>query len=206
MQLGGAFSREFTTREKILLGILAVMLILVVYFYAVDIPLRNQEESLTAQKESLTVQAEAMDARVAEYRNMKYELENMPANTPRMESYNNRTNEINFLNDLLSDTANYSVGFSPVTVDGNQVRRAFTLTFTCGSYAQAMDLFARLVNSRYRCLVSDVSVSSVDNGTALDGAVSVSASATFYETLVDKTTDAGLPAVEPVVEETETEE
>ncbi|MCR4797450.1 MAG: type II secretion system protein M [Lachnospiraceae bacterium] len=206
MKLDGRLSREFTTTEKILLGILAVLLILVVYFYAVDMPLRNQEQNLNSQKASLTVEADALEAKVAEYRRMKQEIENMPADTPSMESYNNRTNEINFLNDLLANTANYSVGFSPVTVSGNQVRRDFTITYTCASYAEAMDLFSRLVNCKYRVLVKDASCSSVDSGTALDGAVSVSATATFYETLVDKTTDAGLPAPEPAAVTPETVE
>jgi Tfp pilus assembly protein PilO len=199
-------SKDFTQREKILLVILAILLVLVFYYYAVDMPLRNQEEILNSQKSALETDVQVAEAKVAEYEKMEETLKNLDANASRMESYNNRTNEINFLNDLLAKTSAYSIGFSPVTVEGNQVRREFSLSYTCGSYSEAMDLLKQLSQCKYRCLISDVSCAPVNTNTALNGAVNVSANATFYETLVNKTTEAGLPEAEPEEQTTTAEE
>lgn len=199
-------SKDFTQREKVLLVILAILLVLVFYYYAVDMPLRNQEEVLNSQKSVLETDVQIAEAKVAEYEKMEETLKNLGDDANRMESYNNRTNEINFLNDLLAKTTAYSIGFSPVTVEGNQVRREFSLAYTCGSYSEAMDLLKKLSQCKYRCLISDVSCAPGDTNTALKGAVNVSVNATFYETLVNKTTDAGLPEPEPVAENETTEE
>lgn len=191
-------SKDFTQREKILLTVLGILLVLVFYYYAVDMPLRNQEETLNARKSVLETDVQIAEAKVLEYEKMEETLKNLGSDATRMESYNNRTNEINFLNDLLANTTAYSIGFSPVTVEGNQVRRQFSLSYTCGSYSEAMNLLERLSKCKYRCMLTDVSCAPVDTNTALNGAVNVSVNATFYETLVGKTTDAGLPEVEPV--------
>ena len=197
-------SRDFTQREKILLAILGVMLVLVFYYYAVDMPLRNQEDALEAQKANLEIEVQTAEAKVLEYQQMEQTLKNLGSDATKMESYNNRTNEINFLNDLLASTSAYSISFSPVTVDGNQVRREFSLAYTSSSYVEAMDILEKLSGCKYRCLISDVSCAPVSSNTALTGAVNVTANATFYETLVDQTTDAGLPEVEVSTEGVET--
>lgn len=197
-------SRDFTKREQILLIILGLLLVLVVYYYLVDIPLRSETQRLESERVGLEADVVVAEAKVAEYQQMEKQLKKLGNSATYMESYNNRTNEINFLNDLLSSTAAYSISFSPVTVDGNQVRREFQLAYTCGSYSQAMDILGKLTYGHYRCLISDVGCAPVQNSnSALTGAVNVTVSATFYETLVGKNTDAGLPEVVTV---TETEE
>ena len=198
-------SRDFTKREQILLIILGLLLVLVVYYYLVDMPLRSQTQELESRKAGLETDVTIAEAKVAEYEKMEEDLKRLGSKASYMESYNNRTNEINFLNDLLSSTSAYSVNFSPVTVDGNQVRREFQMAYTCSSYSEAMDILGKLTYCKYRCLISDVGCAPVQNSnTALTGAVNVTVKATFYETLVGKNTDAGLPEMEPEqpVEET----
>lgn len=197
-------SRDFTKREQILLIILGLLLVLVVYYYLVDMPLRSETQRLESERVGLEADVAVAEAKVAEYQRMEEQLAKLGNSATYMESYNNRTNEINFLNDLLSSTSAYSISFSPVTVEGNQVRREFQLAYTCGSYSQAMDILGKLTYGHYRCLISDVGCAPVQNSnSALTGAVNVTVSATFYETLVGKNTDAGLPEVATV---TETEE
>ncbi len=193
-------SREFTTREKVLLLILGILLVLVVYYYLVDIPLRSQKESLTSQLEGLQTDYQITDAKYHEYLKMKEDMEKVTADTSIMASYNNRSEEIAFLDDLFKNTRQYSVSFSPVTVEGDQIRRAFTVSFTAASYDQAVKILKELADCHYRCIISDISCSGNDEN-ALNGAVTISCGAVFYETMVDRTTDAGLPVIEqaPVV-------
>ncbi len=194
-------SRDFTKREQVLLIILGLLLVLVVYYYLVDLPLRNETQRLESERVGLEADVTVAEAKVAEYQRMEEQLAKLGNSATYMESYNNRTNEINFLNDLLSSTAAYSISFSPVTVEGNQVRREFQLAYTCGSYSQAMDILGKLTYGHYRCLISDVGCAPVQNSnSALTGAVNVTVSATFYETLVGKNTDAGLPEAVTVPE------
>ncbi len=198
-------SRDFTKREQVLLIILGLLLVLVVYYYLVDMPLRSETERLESQKAGLETEVMIAETKVAEYQKMEADLAALGDSATYMESYNNRTNEINFLNDLLSSTGAYSINFSPVTVDGNQVRREFQLAYTCSSYSQAMDILGKLTYGHYRCLISDVGCAPVQNSnSALTGAVNVTVNATFYETLVGKNTDAGLPEVASTTETTET--
>ena len=194
-------SREFTTREKILLLVLAILLVLVVYYYLVDMPFRSQKETLTAEMQTLQVDYDTTHAKYLEYLRMKQDMEQVTEETSIMASYNNRSEEIAFLDRLFRNTLQYSVGFSPVTVEGDQIRRAFTVSFTAKSYDQAVKILEKLADCHYRCIISDISCSGSGDA-ALDGAVTVSCGAVFYETMVDRTTDAGLPVVTaPIVTE-----
>ena len=192
-------SRDFTQKERILLIVLAVLLLVVFYYYVVDMPLRDQKAELESRKSSVESELTIANAKVEEYEKMAKDLKKMNGDASKMESYNNRTNEINFLNDLLANTSSYSINFEPVTVDKNQVRREFQLAYTCGSYDEAITILEKLSKCKYRCLISDVGCASVNTNTAITGAVNVTVNATFYETLVGKTTDAGLPEVEEQV-------
>lgn len=201
-------SRDFTKREQILLIILGILLVLVVYYYLVDMPLRSQTQELESKRSELEAEVTVAQAKVAEYEQMEADLAKLGSSATYMESYNNRTNEINFLNDTLASTQAYSISFSPVTVEGNQVRRQFQLAYTCDSYTEAMDILGKLTYGHYRCLISDVGCAPVQNSNStLTGAVNVTVNATFYETLVGKNTDAGLPeeAVTPETEGGETD-
>ncbi len=189
-----SLSREFTTREKILLLILAILLVLVVYYYMVDIPLRSQKDSLTSEISAAQSEYDITHAKYNEYLKMQADMEKVTEETSVMASYNNRSQEIAFLNDLFKNTLQYSVGFSPVTVEGDQIRRAFTVSFTAASYKQAEKILKKLADCNYRCIISDITCSG--NGEeALDGPVTISCGAVFFETMVDRTTDAGLPVI-----------
>ena len=188
-------SREFTTREKVLLLILAILLVLVVYYYLVDLPLRSQKEQLLSQQQQLTTEYELVHAKYQEYLKMQEDMSHITEDTSVMESYNNRSAEIAFLDKLFSHTRQYSVGFSPVTVTGDQIRRNFSVTYTAKSYEQAVKILEKLADCQYRCVINDISCTGEDDRT-LDKAVTISCGATFFETMVERNTDAGLPEVE----------
>lgn len=135
-------SRDFTQKERILLIVLALLLLVVFYYYVVDMPLRDQQAELESRKSSVESELTIANAKVEEYDKMAKDLKKMDGDASKMESYNNRTNEINFLNDLLANTSSYTINFEPVTVDKNQVRREFQLAYTCGSYDEAITILS----------------------------------------------------------------
>ena len=128
-------------------------------------------------------------------RKMRSEMEDITAGgtVSEMGSYNNSKAEIAMLNDILAETQQYSITFADVTRSGDQIRRNFTLQFTVNSYSTMDSVISQLANCHYRCLLGDVRCTSSRSDDLREGAISVSATATFFETMVGGTPDAGLP-------------
>lgn len=186
-------SRDFTLRESILIGLLGLILVVLFYYQFVDQPVRTAINSANAEKQSLQIELDAVQQKVAEVNEMRTELDSIEASgkTSRMESYNNSKAELALLNDILESATDYSISFATVTRDGNQIRRNFSLQFVAQDYATVEKILAELARSPYRCLVGDISCSG--GSQTVGSRVSVSTTATFFETMVGGTADAGLP-------------
>ena len=187
-------SRDFTMREKILLLALAVLIIGIGYYKFIDEPVRSTIANAKAEEANLQVELEAVQAKVAALKKMEFQLENMTSSDKDyMPSYNNRKAEIKQLNDILQNAQSYSVTFDSITREGNQIRRNFTLQFTTNRYTSAESILDRLDDGPYRCKLNEV-LCTPERGNVHNGEISVSAVATFYETVVGCTDEAGLPA------------
>lgn len=187
-------SRDFTLKEKILLLILSLALIGLAYYQFIDQPVRRELDAAKYEKETLQIELDAVQMQLAQLKRMEQELENLSKDSTLgvMGSYNNSKAEIALLNDILEDTQQYSIAFSDVTRNGDLIRRNFTLQFTASDYEEAIQILTRLSRSECRCRLGNVYCQSED-GNLLKGPVSVSATATFYETMVGGKADAGLP-------------
>ena len=187
------WSREFTRFEKILLVVLGVLVVGLVYINLVDRPVRasiaaSREECSAIETELAVVRGKAdrldkLDAEMSEIRGR--------AGVSRMESYNNSKEEIAALNQILSATQQYTITFSDVTRNNDQIRREFTLNFRTADYREMRYVIEELCNCKYRCLVDEVRCTATN--TEKESYVSASLTATFFETMVGGTPDAGLP-------------
>ena len=198
-------SRDFTRGEKALLLILALILVGLTYYLVVDRPVRSALESARAEKEALVTERTTLQGQIARMEKMEKELESIRANpgVSQMGSYNNSKAELDFLNELLAETEEYNVTFTGVTRDGDQVRRNFNLKFTVQDFATAERLLKKVYGCEMRCLINDIGYSRTrtyyNTADRLRYArdyyerVNVNATATFYETMVGGTADAGLP-------------
>ena len=189
-----ALSRNFTSREKVLLVVLSIILLGLLYFLLIDRPVRNGLIEAQNDKEQLQMERDMLNLKIAQLESMEMELDELVHSdkVSIMASYNNSKEEIRFLNDILAGTLQYTVDFSGVTRDGDQIRRDFSLEFTAKNYADACEVLNKLNNSHYRCLIGTVIVSSKEKDIQ-KGAIMVKAAATFYETMVGGIEDAGLP-------------
>ena len=183
-------SRNFTLMEKALLVALALILLGLVYYQFVE---RSVRESITAsdsEYKAIHVELDALQKRIDHLTSVQNSLDALKKDgrMSYMGSYNNSKQEVAFLNDILANTLEYSVTFSNVTRTGNQIRRSFTLQYKTAGYEAAQDIITRLLEGRNRCLVGDVRCT-----IAKDGTVTMTQSATFFETMVGGTADAGLP-------------
>jgi hypothetical protein len=195
-------TRDFSTREKALLLILALILIGLLYYWFVDVPVRDGIMSANSKKESANAELVVVNAKIAEMEKMEAELEEFGTlgRAAYMGSYNNAEAEYAALNDILADTDEYEIAFSALTRDGDMVRREFSIQFSTTGYEAAKRIITALENSEYRCRIGDLNCTaeqSQDTDADLKnwtGKILVSAKATYYETMVGGKPDEGLPA------------
>lgn len=184
-------SRDFTRMEKILLLLLAVILVGLVYYRFVYVLVNDSVRSSNSEAEALQTEISVAEGRLTHLNSLQSEMDTMEeeGSMSYMPSYNNSKAEIAFLNDVLAATEKYSISFAEVTRAGDQIRRSFTLQYVTTSYKDAQTILEALCESRDRCLVGDIKCSIAESGMT-----TVNAAATFYETMVGGTADAGLPA------------
>lgn len=184
-------SRKFTRAEKLLIGLLIIILLGLVYYNFVDKTVRETIASSEAEARTLQTELDTAEQKLLQLKKLQDELDALEAEgrLSYLSSYNNAKAEIAFLDGVLADTLQYNVSFSNVTRSGSLIRRSFSLSYQAEDYDAAQAIIQRLCESRDRCIVGDVACSNVK-----DGSVSISASATFYETMVGGTPDAGLPS------------
>ncbi len=189
-------TREFTNREKVLLLVLGLLLVGLLYFQFVDQPVRKQLETARSDAEILEIQVKALDAKIVSMREMKNEMDELIASgsVSEMGSYNNSKEEMAILNEVLENTRQYSINFANVTRDGDQIRRNFTLLFTVDDYESMEKVIQQLADSKCRCLIGDIQCSQSTRRDKDSDLITVNATATFFETMVGGTPDAGLPA------------
>ena len=187
-------SRDFTLKEKILLGLLVVIILGFCYYQFLDQPVRDSIARSEAQKASLEIELTSVQTKIAQLEKMKTEIDKIIADgsIAPMPSYNNNK-EVNLLLNEVFGPYNYYLVFSDLTRDGNQIRRAIKIEFVPRDYETMEAAFAQLEKSKFRCLVDNVQYSKTTD-TRGDSLYFASAVVTFYETMVGGTPDSGLPA------------
>ena len=183
-------SRDFTRTESILLILLGLILVGLFYYRFVDVPVRETIISSNADADMYQSQIDVIQQQVLKLQDIKKSMDELEAagDLSYMASYNNSKAEITFLNDILKDTLQYSISFGEVSRAGNQIRRNFTLQYQTKGYNAAQNILMKLCDGEYRCLIGDVRCT-IDN----QNIVTMNQTATFYETMVGGTADAGLP-------------
>lgn len=197
-------NRAFTTREKVLLVILAVLIIGIGYFKLLLEPINNgiaEYQSMTASEQDEIMINTAL---VQKKKQMEAELEALFAEgdpTP-IPVYDNSAVLLVELHQILDSAADYTLNFtgtSPMDVS-YLIRRPVSLTFQTQTYAQARAIIDKLHDSDNVNCISDLSIQ-ISNGRSdnLDGvlewlrgdvesddyAVSVSMVITYYERIVE---------------------
>lgn len=188
-------NRSFSTREKVLLLILAIVLVLGAYYFLV---IKNVADTLAANQAELQqvqLDIDQQTALAAARSAMERELAESE-DLPEVAVYDNIRNELNELNTLLASAATYDVTFEPPELEGTLVRRSVSVSFTVPDYLSALNMVRALENGSYRCAISDFSL---DGKMLADGSVeSVSATldVTYYETTKGSANLSGLPESE----------
>ena len=182
-------SREFTTTEKILLVVLSIVLLGLLYYRFVYVTTTDMINELESEKADVKAELDVAKAKLSKLQKIQQQMDDIDVKDfPKMESYNNSKKETAFLNKVLSGASDYSISFTEVTRNGDQIRRSFALQFIMKSYKAATRAVDELTNGKYRCLVDDINYSLAENGD-----IYIDLTATFFETMVGGTPDSALP-------------
>ncbi len=185
-------SRDFTTKEKVLLLILSILLLGLSYFRFIYMPVRDGIATAKADQETKQVELAIVNKKIEVLERMKNELDDITARSTvsYMPSYNNVRNVNRLLNDTLG-SLDYIVNYTNLTRNGHQIRRNVSIQFDSPDYATMERVVRAISESEYRNLIDDLrgTVSTQRN----DNSLTVNLTTTFFETMVGGTTDAGLP-------------
>ncbi len=190
-------TRQFSTREKVLLVVLLVIIIGALYYLFVFQPVTAATKRAEDSAANLETMLITLDTKVAQIKRMQKSMEEYADNghvDSIMPSYSAGKQELVFLNSTLAASEDYYVGFTKITREGNQIRREFSLKFTVPHYSDAENIINILEHSDLRCLISDFSVKPVEQEDTIEnGEIEASCVATFYETMFGGVPDAELP-------------
>lgn len=190
-------SRPFTKFEKILLLILVVLLLGLVYYLFVYAPVQKRIQAADTTLIEDQIQTELEKAYII--KSMKEEVDDSQKNLSGVvATYDNFKSEAALLNTIfvpLAETYNYS--FQTPVASGDTVRRTITISFTASDYQVARKIIQMIHDSKYRCMLNDVSISATSDSTGgymslKTNPIRCSVNVTFYETLIGAVSTAGL--------------
>ncbi len=177
--------REFTQREKALLLVLVVVLLLSGYVKLFLDPLNAQmsdaQNQLAQAQDLLTVE----QTKLARMQKMQTELEDGDiSGEVEIPDYDNINNVMIQLDTILTAASDYQMTFAELQFGNELVSRPIQMTFTAGSYSGARAILTALYQCKYCCALSGISVVSSDqngSGDVKEQEVTVKLTATFYE-------------------------
>lgn len=176
---------KLTAREGAMLVFLLVLLIGVGYYLGFYVPLQEELSSIAIQSNNIDTQITTSLAKVGKMNKMQTELDEIlsrpAAELTEIAPYDNKEVVLNQLYGILGQAEDYSLNFTDPDVqkDGT-VRRHISMTFRCADYESAKAVINDLTSSHWRCLVSNLSITSAD-GNMLEDGVTVTATITFFE-------------------------
>ena len=160
--------KQLTVREKVLMCILAVLLVICAYYYAFYTPVLQKVATYKGEIEFLEEQNKILDAQVEKMNLMKAELEAIASgemgNVKEIPAYDNSYNVMYSLADILKKADQYKVNFVEVEEEESIVRRNINMTYSCRNYENVKSIFEQIHDSEYRTLIKDVSYQPSDTG------------------------------------------
>ncbi len=177
-------SRRFTTREKILLLVLALILLAELYFLLVHQRVKREFAEARERTEIATVSYDLESARAAKKQEMldKIRKATSDSGVHPLPDYDNSTNVVAYLNGVMAATEEYNLVFNTVDFNNYVAIRPINMSFICRNYAAVRDIVAQLENGPYYCEVTGLLMSAEDGiGDMRGEAVSVQMTAVYYE-------------------------
>ncbi len=177
-------SRKFTTKEKILLLILALVLLVDAYYILVHQRVQRELEEARSRIETATVYYEIETARAAKKAEMQKKIQKVKADGSirPLPDFDNSTNVVAYLNGVMAATGEYHLVFNTASYSDYVAMRAINMSFDCAGYSAVKDIVTQLERGPYYCEVTALSMSTEreSNDMTIDG-VAVQLTVVFFE-------------------------
>lgn len=190
--------RKFSTREKVMLLILAILLLVCLYFFMVAQPVRTAMSDSAIRTENAESEQLIGTAKLARMRKMQKALEELSSDARAdVPDYDNARNVVSLLNEALASADTYDLNFRAIEFEGQIACRNIDMNYTCGSYETAKQILSVLDGGPYRCEITSLSMTDKDKlakGEAASlgsGAVGVKATVCFYEFAPEAAAETG---------------
>lgn len=175
--------RSFTKREKIVLFVVAIALVIGFYFLTISYPVKNRLEEIELEKIDVEDQTTIATAVLANYNKMKNELEEIKSlpeeSLTYMPEYDNKQTLIYYFNSVFAETAP-DLRFDAAKIEGNIASRTISFNFTADNFESAKEILRLLTGTGFRCSMQNLTVSPT-NGDLASDELRVSGSIIFYE-------------------------
>ena len=152
--------RKLTVREKMLMGILGVLVLFCIYYMGFFVPVSDRIEASNNENLALEEQIVLADAKVDQMKQMESELEAILSGemgeVKELPAYDNGYNVMNELSNILSVTNQYNISFSGAVLEGGIARRNLSLDYQCDRYQSAKEVLTKIYESDYRCMFKDL--------------------------------------------------
>lgn len=153
--------RKLSTREWVLLAVLAVIALVSAYVMLFYIPTTTARDNALAETETVRDELEALQLRQGQKERMEREIDELFAQGAEplaLASYDNLQNVMLELNATLANAGDYNLSFPTVDASESVVRREISVSFRCDSYATAKRVLQQLHDSRYRSVLDTVAI------------------------------------------------
>lgn len=182
----------FTSREKILMFICAVLALGIFYYEAVYKSVTDgiARYDTAELEDELTI----AQTKAAQEASMKKTISDTTSTTQKgtIAVYNNLANEVSALGSILNGQAeNVAITWSSPTVTDTTVRRQAAISFKTTSYASARTLIQAINDNPYRNIISNVTVTNDTTNNETSATLIV----TFFETTNGASSTEGLITV-----------
>mgnify|MGYP002511720630 CR=1 FL=1 len=126
-------------------------------YFCVRKPLHEQLDIIQSQKDAIEDELKIQCHMAQQKENMENQMKQEPKKGKGcLGAYHNMTNEINELNQILSETQSYDLNVFPEEVSEDIVRREISISYQTNSYEQAWDILEAIEEGKYCCLIKDM--------------------------------------------------
>jgi len=155
------FSRKFSTREKILMLILVLLLIGELYYVLVQRRVEREFAEALSRTETATVTYELESVKAAKKQNMEDKIQEAEQDSSirPLPDFDNSTNVVAYLNGVMASTDEYHLVFNAVDYSNYVAMRSINMSFSCWGYSTVENIVAQLEDGPYYCEVIGLSMS-----------------------------------------------
>ena len=154
--------RKLSIREIVLLAVLVVLL---AYYFLVQGPIASKLENLEAQQEELDSELELYQGMVISKINMQNEIDRIMAQTggnpESIKIYGNEADVVREFGQILGASTPFNISFVDYQENENNsniLSREIVISFAVSSYEAAVEKLQAIDNSSFRFLVKDMNI------------------------------------------------